>query len=209
MRTAQYTRAERSIAAADTSGIRERWLYGLRLLADTDKIAPGGGLKHDVAAKLVAEATSRGLKLNEREIRRRLQCARAYPTETQIGRACDQFETWRDLYNAAFPAIERPPGEPNADYRTPAEKRRSAARRLAEMVGDQGTLFPLEQFEPDEATLKDLAAYAEEQAELTTRFVEHDRKRSEYLAALVDAANDDLSMTWQAAHRLAFGGDVE
>ena len=35
--------------------------------------------------------------LSEREIRRRLQCARAYPTETEFGSAAAEFESWRDL----------------------------------------------------------------------------------------------------------------
>lgn len=161
MRTAQYVRAERAISAGVVADIRARWLYGLRLLDDTEKIAASGGLKHGVAARLVAR----------------------------------------------FPAYERPTGEPDADYRTSAEKRHAAAQALAETVGAQGSLFPLAQFEPTETPLKDLVDYADVQTGITVRFAEQDRKRRVYLDALIVAAGEDLSSTWQDAHRLAFGGE--
>jgi hypothetical protein len=147
MKTTQYVRQERAIAVADSGGIRERWLWGLRLLRDPEAIAPGGGLKHGVTDQLVAAATGSGMKLSAREIRRRLQCARAYPTEAQIGRAVADFGSWRDLADANFPPIEVDPSEPHADHRTDAERDHDRARALAEMVGRQGALFPLRDFE--------------------------------------------------------------
>lgn len=200
MKTTQYVQQERAIAAADRGGIRERWMWGLRLLRDSEKIAPAGGLKHGVAEQLIAAATKRGLKLSDREIRWRLQCARAYPTETQIGNAITGFGTWFSLIQAGFPALEAPTDEPPADHRTPEEIRHDRARQLADLSDPQGSLFPLSQFEPVTATLKELQAYADEQADLTSRFVAHDAKRQGYLNDLIAAADGDLSATWHDAH---------
>lgn len=208
MRVSQYVRAERAIDAADKSGIRERWVYGLRLLNDPDAMsAGGGGLRHGVADQLVAAAQSRGIALSQREIRFRIQCARAYPTEAQIGTASSDFASWTDLRSAGFPAIERPEGEPDADWRTTEEKRRDAARRMADLVGDQAGLFPLDHVDPGESTVKELRAYAIDQRDLTARFAERDRKRFEYLGALDAATGGDDSAVWQDAHRLAFPGE--
>lgn len=55
VKTTQYVRQEKAIASADSSGIRERWLWGLRLLNDAEKMsASGGSLRHGVAEWLIA-----------------------------------------------------------------------------------------------------------------------------------------------------------
>lgn len=205
MKTTQYVRAERAIAAATAADIRERWLWGLRLLRDAEAFAPGSGqLRPGITEQIVAAARTVGLTLTDREIRYRLQCARAYPTEVQIRHAGSEFSDWTALRTAGFPAFPAPAGEPVADHRTDAERQRDHARALAEMVGDQGAFFPLSDFEPVTTTLKELADYAEQQEDLTARFVEHGRKRREYLDSLIEAAGNDLSVTWQVAHdRLA------
>lgn len=209
MRTAAYGRAERGIAAADRGGIRERWLYGLRLLADESAIAPAGGLRQGVTEQLIEAGRRNGTKLSAREIQWRLQVARAYPTEGQIRNAVSSFGAWRDLISAGFPPIERDPDEPDADWRTASERRTEAARKLADAASDQPALFPFDRYEPDEATLKDLRAYAEEQAEMTERFAARDRERAAYLDRLFEAADGDESVTWATAHRAAFGDEVE
>lgn len=205
LKVAQYLRAELDIAAADGGGIRARWLYGLRLLRDEQAMsAGGGGLRHGVAARLIAEAKSRGISLSDQEIQRRLRCARAYPTEAQIRRAVTDFKAWRDLVNAGFPPIDAPDGEPAADHRTKDERDRDKARQLLELVGEQGSLFPLDTFEPS-APLKDLLAYAEEQEALTARFVARGAKRRAYLDELIAAVDGDLAQSWEDAHRAAYG----
>lgn len=211
MKTTQYVQQEKAIAAADSGGIRHRWLWGLRLLRDPDAISKGGGgLKHGVAATLIAAAAKRGLKLSDREIRRRLQCARAYGTEAEIGHAVADFKTWRDLADANFPAYKSDANEPLADHRTPEEVRHDRARQLADMVDPQGALFPLSLFEPATATLKDLAEYTDEQEGITARFAAHDAKRRAYLNSLIQAADGDLNVTWQDAHdRVASKSDTE
>jgi hypothetical protein len=203
MKTAQYLQAEKAISAADSGGIRGRWLYGLRLLRDTEKMSKGGGgLKHGVAETLIAAYKKRGWKLSHTEIRRRIQCARAYPTEAQISQIMADFKTWTDLQTAGFPPVPIPEGEPLADHRTPEEVRHDRARQLADLADPQGALFPLSRFEPVTTTLKELADYADEQEALTARFAAHDAKRRAYLDDLIEAADGDLSATWQDAHDL-------
>ncbi len=203
MKTTQYVRQEKAIAAADSGGIRERWLWGLRLLNDAESIAQAGGLRHGVAEELIASAgkTPKGRnRLGAQEIQRRLRCARAYKTEAEIREALTEFGSWDELCRVGFPPYEVPNGEPLADWRTDTERAHDRARALAEMGSDQLALFPLDQFEPVTTTLKELAAYAEEMAELTARFAERDRQRRAYLDDLIEAAGGDLSATWQEAH---------
>lgn len=209
MKTTQYLRIERAISAAATSDIRERWIWGLRLLRDPDAFAPGSTqLKPGRADELIRASKSAGMTLSEREIRYRVQCARAYPTDSQIRHACAEFEDWSSLRAAGFPAFEAPEGEPPADHRTESERQRDHARALTDILGEQGTLFPLRDFEPTETPLKVLAAYAEEMAELTARFAARDNQRQTYLAQLIEAAGGDMSTTWQDAHVRAFGEQV-
>jgi hypothetical protein len=207
MKVTQYVRAEQAIVGADGGGIRQRWLYGLRLLRDPEAISTGngGGLRHGVTDRLVEAARSRGLKLNDREVRNRLRCARTYPTESQIGHAVSDFGSWHDLIEAGFPPYEAELNEPPADYRTQNEKDHDHARQLLLAIGGQGTLFP--DLEPEQATLKELVDYSDEQDDITERFAKRGRERRKYLKELMLAANYDLSQTWQAAHRAAYGSD--
>lgn len=209
MKTTQYVRQEKAIAAADTSGIRERWMFGLRLLRDTEAMASASSLRHGVAAQLIAAAgkdTRNRDRLSEQEIQRRLRCARAYSTEYEIRRAVTDFGSWRDLVAAGFPPFEVPSGEPAADHRTDAERERDKQRAFEDILDDQGALFPLSDYEPSTATLKDLVEYADEMEGWTSRRVNHDRKRREYVDSLILAVNEDLSVTWLEAHRRRNGG---
>jgi hypothetical protein len=202
MRITQYVRQEKAIAAADSGGIRERWLWGLRLLNDADMFAPRSSqLKPGRAVQLIKTAAASDLKLSEREIRYRLQCARAYPTAAQIRHACAEFPSWSDLRSAGFPPFEAPEGEPPADYRTDSERDHDHARALMDLIGEQGSLFPLRDFEPVTTTLKDLQLYTEQQEDLTARFVEHGRRRRLYLESLIRVADNDMSMLWAEAQR--------
>jgi hypothetical protein len=206
MKTAQYIRQEKAIHAATTNDIRQRWLYGLRLLRDVEAFAPGSSqLRPGWSDELVKSAKANNLKLSAREIRYRLQAARAYKTDSQIRQAAAEFDTWTALIAADFPPFESDPDEPPADHRTDDEKKRDAARRLAEIVGEQGSLFPLDQFEPTQAEIKDLRAYAEQMAELTERFAKRDKERLAYVDELAEAAGGDESMTWQEAHERLTG----
>lgn len=209
MRTTQYIRIERAISAAATNDIHERWIWGLRLLRDPDAFTPGSSqLKPGRAEELVRAAKAAGFRLSEREIQYRLKAARSYPTESQIAQAAAEFSNWTALVGNGFPPFGAPEGEGPADHRTEAERQRDHARALTDILGEQGTLFPLQDFEPTETPLKVLAAYADEMAELTARFQKRDRERRAYLDALIEAAGGDLAVTWQDAHERAYGEDV-
>lgn len=209
MKITQYIRQEKAIAAAAVNDIRERWMWGLRLLRDPEAFSPGSSqLKPGRADELVRGAKAAGLKLTVREIQYRLQCARAYRTESQITNAGAQFEDWSALRAAGFPATVAEDGELPADHRTDAERARDHARAIVDLIGEQGTLFPLADFEPAETPLKDLKAYADEMAELTARFRKRDEERRAYLDTLIEAASGDLSTSWQDAHLRAFGEQV-
>lgn len=206
MKVTQYTRLEKAIAANSVADIRQRWMYGLRLLRDPEAMSESGkSLKHGVTDQLIAYTKASGLKLSDREIRRRIQCARTYQTDSQIGHAVADFETWRDLAEAGFPAYEPEDGEPLSDHRTESERAQDRRKALA-LQHDDDALFPLRDFEPVETTLKDLQVYLEEMAGMTARFVERDRKRREYFDRMVEAAEGDLSTTWADAHELLGDG---
>lgn len=198
MKTTQYVRQEKAIASADAGGMRERWLWGLRLLRDPDAFSPG--------STQLKPAKAAGRSLSAREIQRRLQCARAYSTEAEFRHAVAEFPTWRELADANFPAFPVPDGEALADYRTDAERERDLRRAYADLLSDQDALFPLSDFEPSTATLKELVEFADEMEAWTGRYVARDRKRREYLDALILAADDDLSVTWLEAQRRRNGG---
>lgn len=209
MKTTQYVRQEQAIAAADLGGIRERWMWGLRLLRDPDAFAPGGTqMKAGRAEELVQAIKAAGRKISQREIQYRLRAARTYQTDSQIAQISARFENWSGLIAADFPAVDALPDELPADHRTDAERKRDRARALADVLGEQGTLFPLDDFEPAETPLKDLESYALEMAELTARFRKRDEQRREYLDRLIEAVDGDLSATWQDAHERAFGEPV-
>lgn len=208
MKTTQYLRQERAIAFADASGIRERWLWGLRLLRDPEAFNAGSSqLKPRYTDELVRSAVAAGFKLSEREVRYRMQLARAYPTEAQISQAARNFETWVELREAGFPPYEAPLAEAPADHRTRAERQQDHARALLEIIGEPGSLFRLSDFEPTSSMLKELQDYTEQQEALTARFVLHGQKRRAYLDSLIEAADSDLSMTWHEAHGRLGGGE--
>ena len=210
MRYARYLRLEKYIAASDTGGILERWRYGRRLLEDDTATTPAGNLRHGVLDRLTTNASARGFKLSEREIRYRLQCARTYGTEAEIGTASADFGDWTSLREAGFPAVEVPPDAEPCDPRDADERHRDTARTLARRAGHDATepeQLALFEYFPDDrfgetSTLADLAKYTQEMAELTERFAQRDRERAAYLARLVDAAGGDLSVTWEQAHAL-------
>lgn len=56
-----------------------------------------------------AAAAKRGVTVSRREIQRRVQCARTYPTEAQMRQVLAHFETWDDLHRANFPGYSARP----------------------------------------------------------------------------------------------------
>jgi hypothetical protein len=209
MKAAQHVRQIKAIEDADAGGIRERWMFGLRILRDPEQMTDSGkSLQHGAAERLIAAAglTPKGHKrLTDQEIQRCLRCARAYPTESQIRRAATDFDSWWKLVDAGFPPYEAVDGESPADHRNDAERAKDRERDLEDRFGEQGVLFASADVQPTISPLKELKQYADEMAELTGRFVERDRKRREYVDRLIEAADGDLSVTWLDAHHRAFG----
>jgi hypothetical protein len=76
-----------------------------------------------VLADLLGVGKTVGVSLWEREIRYRLEGARAYETEAEIGSAAADFGSWRSLCDAGFPPVEVPgdgePYDPHAAGRKP------------------------------------------------------------------------------------------
>lgn len=199
MKTLQYLKQEKAIAFCDGGSIRGRWRWGLRLVRDAEAISSEKSLKHGISEQLVAAAKRAGLNLSEREIRYRIQCARAYPTEGQIGKALADFATWWDLIQARFPPYPADPSDPPADHRDNAERHRELARQLMSHASEQLDLFPLDTFDQATSTLSQLQVYTEEQDALTARFVARGASRREYLERLILAVDGDLSSTWGVA----------
>jgi len=204
MSTARYGRQEKAIAAADSGGIRQRWEYGRLLLVDDSMTTPAGNLRNGAIAALIIAAQRIGRKLSEREIQRRLQAGKAYPTEPQITHVCASYETWGALRDAGMPPVDAPPDAEPYDPRDAAERAREAARELTRHgKGGDGQLalfdyFPDSRFD-ELSTLAELTKYADEMAGLTERYAKKDRERADYLRSLINAVGGDLSKTWAEA----------
>lgn len=208
MKATALLRLERKIATADQGGIVERWRYGRRLLADPKLCTPAGHLRHGVAEGLVRAARNAGLRLSEREIRRRLQAARTYPSEAEIGRQAADFEGgWMALADAGFPA----PDAPDGDLQPALVDRAGHLEPGAEPWGqpalddDDGTVFPREirvgraTLDRDHATLGTLAGYLADRSRWTEAHARRNAQMRDRLAELLGAVGGDQSVTYSAA----------
>lgn len=200
MKTTQYVRQEKAIAAGPSEDMRRRWIWGLRLVRDPDAFAPGSSqLKKGRADELVAAHKAAGLNFSATEMRLRIQCARTYQTESEFNRMLLNFRSWRAVCDAGFPAYERDPDEPLADHRTDAERKHDHGRALLDHIGDQGAFFPLSDFEPITTTVKEMRVYAEAMVAMASSFHEHAKERLAYVDQLSEAVDGDESVTWQDA----------
>jgi hypothetical protein len=200
MKTAQYTAREAQIVTADAAGIRQRWMWGLRLLHDPNAFSSGSTqLRPGVADQLTQSAAKRGLKLSEREIRYRLQCARAYLTEAEFSTAVLNFRTWSELRDSGFPAYPAAAEEAPADWRTDAERTSDRNRAYLDATNGMDAMFPLRDFEPIETSLEDLEIFMKQQLEINESFAATYAKRRTYLDRLINAVGGDLSATWEQA----------
>lgn len=215
-RYTRYLRLEKNIAASDTGGVIERWRYGRRLLMD-GKTTARGNLKHGVLAELLGIGKTLGVALSEREIRYRLDAARTYETEAEIGSAAADFGSWRALCDAGFPQVQVPdPGEPY-DPRDADEKWRdfdNERKRRAAQNPEQGVLdFELpEHFSHDtygpRTPLSSLVAACDESERMTANFAKRDAERRAYVDELEAAADGNLGMTWYEAEARRLGLDT-
>lgn len=201
MKTARYGKIDKDIIAHDGGGIWERWRYGRLLLVDDTATTPAGNLQHGVLAQLITAAERHGIKVSEREIQRRVQCAKTYPTEAQIRHVVTDFETWHDVVNSGWPEYPAPEDERPYDPRSDAELTHDHNRTGRNLFDGEGnrksTLF--DSFEPASTTLAELARWTDEQEEITARFVAIGIERRRYLDALIKVVHGDMTATWAAA----------
>lgn len=230
MRLGEYGRIEREISAAENGTIYHRWKYGRRMACDTEITTPNGNFRHGVIEKLIRAS---GDKLWVRELQRRLQCAKAYPTRSQMRLAVDAFGSWDKLYNAGFPSFEGEedelPYNPLAtdelviQHKTtadrvaedgqyegggivPREEHEEDAATEPAKQSEEGALIPRDTF-PDSTPLRELARWVEQEKELARRFGARVDKLGRYFDALVKAANGDLNVTLEEAERRLHGDD--
>lgn len=83
------------VDAAEGEGIRERWLFGRRIVDEYGE----GQLPHGLLDSL-KEQTGK----SHRELKRRVQFARLAPTEEKLGHAVTQFQSWHALVNHGLPS---------------------------------------------------------------------------------------------------------
>lgn len=99
-----YPKLSQAPARDDRHSIEHRWRHGRAILTDPEMMsASGKSLKHGAMDKLIAIAKAAGVKLSEREIQWRIQCARAYKTINEIRRSTSDFADWTALVEAGFP----------------------------------------------------------------------------------------------------------
>lgn len=216
MRYTRYLRLEKNIAASDTGGILERWRFGRRLLMDDKATTPNGNLRHGKLAELISTAASGGYKISEREIQRRIQCARTYLTEAQIRQVLADFGTWDDLHRANFPPVEvldegevydpRDADEKWRDFRN--EQERYAAQNAGQLALDfeLPTYFSHDSYGP-RTPLSTLVAACDESERMTANFIKKDTERRGYVGELLDAADGNVDMAWYEAEGRRLGLD--
>ena len=210
-----YIAREKAIRAADAGGIRQRWEFGRQLLVDDTRTTPAGNLRNGVLAALVQAAIRTAVLRSStsqyeavrREIQYRLQCARAYPCESQIRQASADFGYWWDLIKAGFPPYDAEPGERPFDPRTDAQLTDAAGKSGAEILPDGFEQLALFGRFADDTTLAEMQRYCSAQAEMTARFSERDDKRQRYLDSLIKAVGGDLTATWAEARAALAGQD--
>src|SRR6266545_761754 len=98
-----YLKLETRILRDEQGGILDCWKYGRECLTHKKGRQQ---LPHGFIADRLAEAERAGLKLSEREIRRRVQCAEVYDSEAKVGQALADFGSWSALAEAGFPVAE-------------------------------------------------------------------------------------------------------
>ncbi len=98
-----YLKLESRILRDEQGGILDRWKYGrecLKAKKGRQKLPDG------FIADRLAEAERAGLKLSEREIQYRVQCAEVYGHDRQIRSSAAELGSWRALCDAGFPVVD-------------------------------------------------------------------------------------------------------
>jgi hypothetical protein len=193
-----YRTLQRAIARDDRHSIESRWSYGRAILADPRNLsASGEQLRVGVMEALIAGAAADGSRLSEREVRYRLQCARAYSTVNAIRQAAAGFETWTALVEAGFPSVavdDTPSPQSVLDEIEQGDPQEFEQLALFEVFPVMVRGRPLA-----ESSLGRLVAYADEMEAMTASFDRRDRKRREHLRELLLAVGGDLNVLYPDA----------
>lgn len=217
-RYGRYLRLEKNIAASDTGGILERWRYGRELVTDRKRTTEAGNFRTGAIDEMITIGKAAGVSLSRREIQYRAQCARAYPTETELRTARAQFADWTEFREAGFPPVELPDGvdpgdpyDPHAADRKPP--RGTPQEPLTTSDGKRVPEFaPPVRFGGDEhgprSTIEDLYAACKESEGYTDRMAANDARRRAYVDDLRDAVGGDLTKTWYEAEQRRKGLDA-
>ena len=215
MRNTGYLTLEKHIAASDTGGILERWRYGQRLRHDSKRTIQGERLKKGVLAELIGIAAKCGAKLSEREIRYRIQAAKAYQTEAEIRHAGAEFGDWTSLRSAGFPPVETTdPGEPwdprsvTEKWRdwTDGQKRHAGENPAQDALFELPTHFSHDTYGP-RTPVSTLVSACDESERYTANMVKKDAERRAYTDELVAATGGNVSMPWYEAEGRRLGLD--
>src|SRR5258707_10860199 len=206
MRYERYKRIDNAIKASDSGGIWERWRYGRRLVCESEMTTARGYLQHGKIEWLTRRSGE-----SERELQRRLQCARAYPQESQIRQLLTDFRTWDDVINSGFPPY--PATEDERPY-NPLETDELIQQREADRVRfdedsqyEDGGLIPRDAF-PDSTPMLEISQFADRELELAARYTDKAQRRRFYVDSLIKAAGTDWqSMTLGEAERAFHDGD--
>lgn len=191
-----YKSLQRAIARDDKHSIERRWEYGRAVLADPKKMANSGDqLRAGAIEALIADARAVDSKLSEREIRYRLQCARAYKTVDQIRHVCAEYEDWSALRAAGFPEVA-------------VDEIETDPEDLADAIGEddpltQEPLFDIPGFKPvlkiqgrktdlADATVRDAIAYRDMCREMHANFGRTVAQVEASVQIMLDGADGDL-----------------
>jgi hypothetical protein len=203
VRYSRYRAIEQAIAAGDSSGIKQRWLYGRRLLCTDEMCTPDGNLRDGKREWLIDRAKRNGQKLSATEISYRLKAAKTYPSEACIVQILEQYENWWALIRAKFPQVTAPEGSiPFNPLETDELLRQSDRRgqRIMQHAGGQEGFDFGPDFKPDDP-LADIGEWLDEQDEINARFTAKASERRSYYGDLCEAVAWDLSKTWGEAQR--------
>lgn len=191
MSRSSYKSLQRAIARDDKHSIESRWEYGRAILADPKKMAASGkSLRHGATEALIADAQAVGSALTEREIQRRIQCARTYKTINEIRHAVSDFDTWHDLVQAGFPSVYVDDIAPTEEMPEQGEDERDEFEQLG--------LFPamVKNVSIETASVAQIVAYTDDMTRMTQSYASTDAKRRAHVAEIVAVCDGDLSIRY-------------
>lgn len=206
MAQSPYLKLEKRIGSDERDSITCRWRYGRELLKakGARKKLPEG-----LATELIVDALRSGIKISEREIRYRVQCATVYANDQQIGKAIAEWGTWFGLIQAGFPAVDI--DEEDLDEVDEMEEVGLSADAGPDAVQDP--LFEIPGFKPvlkihgrktdlDKITVGDAVAYRDMCREMHANFGRTVVQIEASVSSMLAGSGGDLAANALEAYRL-------